>query len=212
MIYLIRHGQTDWNLEKKTQGHTDISLNENGKEQAKLVSRIISNYKIDKIYSSDLLRAKETAEIINENFGLNIILDNRLREINYGDLEGVPRPTLSQDVWDVFNNNPEKLNAEPIISVFNRIKSFFEISLYKSLITSALKRDWAREIKKKGEKSVPPMREAAAAFKIESTMKEAKSISRAARITVFAKPSLKKGTMRGKIISAYEKRSVSAQR
>lgn len=42
------------------------------------------------------------------------------------DLEGVPRPTLSQDVWDVFNNNPEKLNAEPIISVFNRIKSFFD--------------------------------------------------------------------------------------
>lgn len=135
MIYLIRHGQTDWNLEKKTQGHTDISLNENGKEQAKLVSRIISNYKIDKIYSSDLLRAKETAEIINENFGLNIILDNRLREINYGDLEGVPRPTLSQDVWDVFNNNPEKLNAEPIINVFNRIKNFFdELDYDKNII------------------------------------------------------------------------------
>ena len=67
--------------------------------------------------------------------GLNIILDNRLREINYGDLEGVPRPTLSQDVWDVFNNNPEKLNAEPIISVFNRIKSFFdELDYDKNII------------------------------------------------------------------------------
>lgn len=135
MIYLVRHGQTDWNLEKKTQGHTDISLNENGKEQAKLVSKVIKNYKIDKIYSSDLLRAKETAEIINENFGLDIILDNRLREINYGDLEGVPRPTLTQDVWDVFNNNPEELNAEPITKVFNRIKSFFdELDYNKNII------------------------------------------------------------------------------
>ena len=125
MIYLIRHGQTDWNLEKKTQGHTDISLNQNGIEQAKQISKIIGNYKIDKIYSSDLSRAKETAEIINENFGLDIILDKRLREINYGDLEGIPRPTLSQDVWDTFNNNPEKLNAEPIVNVFDRIKSFF---------------------------------------------------------------------------------------
>ncbi|MBP3920996.1 MAG: histidine phosphatase family protein [Bacilli bacterium] len=126
MVYLIRHGQTDWNLEKKTQGHTDIPLNQKGKEQARLVSRVISNYKIDKIYSSDLLRAKQTAEIINENFGLDIILDNRLREINYGNLEGVPRPTLSPDVWDTFNNKPEKLNAEPIVNVFNRIKSFFD--------------------------------------------------------------------------------------
>lgn len=135
MIYLVRHGQTDWNLEKKTQGHTDISLNENGKEQAKLISKVISNYKIDKIYSSDLLRAKETAEIINENFGLDIILDNRLREINYGDLEGIARPTLSQDVWDIFNSNPEKLNAEPIINVFNRIKSFFnDLDYNKNII------------------------------------------------------------------------------
>lgn len=100
-----------------------------------MVSKIISNYKIDRIYSSDLSRAKETAEIINENFGLDIVLDARLREINYGDLEGVPRPTLSQDVWDVFNNNPEKLNAEPIISVFNRIKSFFdELDYDKNII------------------------------------------------------------------------------
>lgn len=55
MIYLVRHGQTDWNLEKKTQGHTDILLNDNGREQALRVSNLLRNYKIDKIYSSDLL-------------------------------------------------------------------------------------------------------------------------------------------------------------
>lgn len=126
MIYLVRHGQTDWNLEKKTQGHTDISLNDNGREQAKLVSDVIKDYKIDKIYSSDLLRAKETADIINEKFGLDIILDNRLREINYGDLEGIPRTLLSQDVWDVFNNNPLELHAEPMLDVYTRVKNFFD--------------------------------------------------------------------------------------
>ena len=53
MIYLVRHGQTDWNLGKKTQGHTDISLNDNGREQALRVSDLLWNYKIDKIYSPD---------------------------------------------------------------------------------------------------------------------------------------------------------------
>ena len=84
MIYLVRHGQTDWNIEKKTQGHTDIPLNENGRKQAQILAQSISNLKIDRIISSDLLRAKETAEIINERFGNNISLDERIREINYG--------------------------------------------------------------------------------------------------------------------------------
>lgn len=126
MIYLVRHGQTDWNLEKKLQGHQDIPLNDNGREQAIRVSNAIKDYKIDKIYSSDLLRASETAKIINKKFNLDIILDNRLREINYGDLEGVPKLNLSKDTWDIFNTNPLKLNAEPIVNVYNRIKDFFD--------------------------------------------------------------------------------------
>lgn len=126
MIYLVRHGQTDWNIEKKTQGHTDIPLNENGMKQARVLAQKISHLKIDKIISSDLLRAKETAEIINESFGKEIILDTRIREINYGILEGVPRDTLTQDTWDIFNNNPEQLKAEPKVHIFERIKSFFD--------------------------------------------------------------------------------------
>lgn len=126
MIYLVRHGQTDWNIKKIIQGHTDISLNDNGRKQAKIVSEVIKKYKIDKIYSSDLRRAKQTANIINENYGFTIISDHRLREMNYGDLEGIAIPTISQDVWDIYNSNPEKLHAEPISNVYHRIKSFFE--------------------------------------------------------------------------------------
>lgn len=57
---------------------------------------------------------------------MDIILDNRLREINYGDLEGIPRTTLSQDVWTIFNNNPLELHAEPMLDVYTRIKNFFD--------------------------------------------------------------------------------------
>lgn len=126
MIYLVRHGQTDWNVERKTQGHTDIPLNENGKNQAHNLSDKISNFKIDKIISSDLLRAKETAEIINEKFNVSIECDKRLREMNYGDLEGVCRDELTPDIWEIFNNKPDKLHAEHIESVFDRVKSFFD--------------------------------------------------------------------------------------
>lgn len=126
MIYLVRHGETNWNIEKKTQGHTDIPLNDTGIYQAELVSDIIKDFNIKKIYSSDLLRTLKTAEIINKNFKFDILTDNRLREIMYGDLEGVPRPKLSKDIWNVFNYEPEKLHAESVSSVYDRVKSFFD--------------------------------------------------------------------------------------
>jgi len=133
MIYLVRHGQTDWNIEKKhTQGHTDIPLNENGKKQAEQLAQSISNLKIDKIISSDLLRAKETAEIINKKFGSPIFFDERMREINYGILERIPRDTLTQETWDIFNTRPEELKAESKVHIFERIKNFFdELKIYK---------------------------------------------------------------------------------
>ena len=126
MIYLVRHGQTNWNIEKKTQGHTDIPLNENGRKQAELLAKGISALKIDRIISSDLLRAKETAEILNKNLKKNISFDKRIREINYGVLEGVPRDTITQDIWNIFDTKPEELKAESKIHIFERIKSFFD--------------------------------------------------------------------------------------
>ena len=126
MIYLVRHGQTDWNMEKRMQGQIDIPLNDNGREQARAVSESISKLKIDKIISSDLKRAKETAEIINEKIGAEISFDSRLREINFGDLEGVSREEIMPETWAIFETTPEKLNAEPIDEVHKRIKGFFD--------------------------------------------------------------------------------------
>ena len=126
MIYLVRHGQTDWNIEGKLQGKIDIKLNENGRRQSRMIAQIILKLNIDKIISSDLIRARETAEIINEIIGKNITFDERIREVNYGILEGMSRNSVTQEMWNIYNNVPEKLKAEANVHLFKRIKSFFD--------------------------------------------------------------------------------------
>lgn len=125
MIYIIRHGQTDWNVEHKTQGHTDIPLNDVGRKQALDLAHRIKHLKIDRIIASDLSRATETARIINQFFNAPMTTDSRLREFNYGDLEGTFGLAHPPEIWEIFNNAPEQLNAEPMADVFVRIKSFF---------------------------------------------------------------------------------------
>ena len=126
MIYIIRHGQTDWNIEHRTQGQTDIALNTNGIKQADLITQKISNLKIDSIISSDLKRAYMTAQIINKNFHKAIETDKRLREFCFGTLEGITRDKITQETWEKFNENPKQFNAETKEEIFNRIKSFIK--------------------------------------------------------------------------------------
>lgn len=85
MIYIVRHGQTDWNVEGKYQGRIDIELNVNGINQAKQISEKLKDIKFDKIFSSPLKRALQTAIIIS---GGDIIIDDRLIERSNGELEG----------------------------------------------------------------------------------------------------------------------------
>ena len=126
MIYIIRHGQTEWNIEHRTQGQTDIALNTNGIKQAELITQKISNLKIDSIISSDLKRAYMTAQIINKNFHKAIETDKRLREFCFGTLEGITRDKITQETWEKFNENPKQFNAETKEEIFNRIKSFIK--------------------------------------------------------------------------------------
>ena len=104
MIYIIRHGQTDWNIEHRTQGQTDIALNTNGIKQAELITQKIANLKINNIISSDLKRAYMTAQIINKNFNKKIETDKRLREFCFGTLEGITRDKITQEIWNDFNS------------------------------------------------------------------------------------------------------------
>jgi len=88
IIYLTRHGETEWNEKKLVQGHTDIPLNKKGVEQAKQLGRELKNIHFEAVFSSDLLRAKDSAKIIVLGKGLSIVLTNALRERFFGRFEG----------------------------------------------------------------------------------------------------------------------------
>jgi len=88
-LCLIRHGQTDWNLEGRYQGQSDVPLNETGLAQAGSLITKLNGHSFNAIYSSDLKRARQTAEPIAKLLGLDVQIEPRLREINQGEWEGV---------------------------------------------------------------------------------------------------------------------------
>jgi probable phosphoglycerate mutase len=89
MLLLVRHGETDWNAEGKLQGHTDRPLNDYGRRQARALADRLAGENVDAVYASDLSRARETAEILGEKFGLAVVVDPDLREKNWGSWEGL---------------------------------------------------------------------------------------------------------------------------
>ncbi len=88
ILYLIRHGETDWNVQRRLQGHQDVPLNAKGIQQAEQVARRLANERLDAIYSSDLQRARMTAESIARYQRQHVILHPGLRERYYGIFEG----------------------------------------------------------------------------------------------------------------------------
>ncbi len=98
-IYIIRHGETDWNRQKRFQGHTDIALNDEGRLQAvRLAMKLADVLPFDRLVASDLLRARETAEILNRGYNTPIAVDEGLREMNFGQWEGL-NITAIQERW-----------------------------------------------------------------------------------------------------------------
>lgn len=90
-FWLVRHGQTDWNLKGRWQGQSSDapSLNETGRRQALALLDQLKHVQFSAIYSSDLLRSRQTAELIANHLCLGITLESRLREMNLGDWEGM---------------------------------------------------------------------------------------------------------------------------
>ncbi len=103
-IVLWRHGQTDWNLVNRFQGHSDIPLNQTGIEQARRAAPLLFGLRPSKIISSDLIRAKQTAEELANLSKLPIHIDPALRETNGGKWEGRTGAENRADDYEKFVN------------------------------------------------------------------------------------------------------------
>jgi broad specificity phosphatase PhoE len=88
-FYFLRHGQTDWNVEGRFQGHTDILLNELGLSQARDAAAALANCPVDMLVASPLIRALTTAAIVAERLDKPIFVDTELKERKFGSFEGL---------------------------------------------------------------------------------------------------------------------------
>lgn len=102
-IYIVRHGQTIWNASNLLQGSADIELNERGRALAGETGRNLEKVPFDKIYSSPLIRAYETACLIRGHRNIPIIRDERLKELNFGVNEGKNFKELLADTSNPFH-------------------------------------------------------------------------------------------------------------
>ena len=132
-IYFVRHGETIWNKEKKIQGRSDIPLNEYGKELGMITADALKDIPFDIVYSSPLIRAKETAEILVKDRNLVIHEDNRLLEMSFGEGEGESLPEIHAHPEMKLHNfihNPGEYTppagGETFEELYDRCKNFME--------------------------------------------------------------------------------------
>lgn len=133
-LYLIRHGETDWNIVKRLQGSTDIPLNEKGEALARKTSEGMKGIPVDLIITSPLKRAYRTAQLIRGERDIPIVVDERIREICFGDYEGLISKAEGYNIPDPdFSNFFKKTeayktppNGESVQSLLKRTKSFLD--------------------------------------------------------------------------------------
>lgn len=141
-IYLLRHGETEWNADgNRYCGRTDLPLTEEGIKQAETVQKKLAKSHFDGIYSSPLIRAKRTAEIVS---GSNeVVTDERIIEADFGQWEGKPKEEFIKEnpsLWQAWQEDPTNVKAggtgDTAGEIVKRADDFF-----KSLIDSHLKYD-----------------------------------------------------------------------
>ena len=149
IIYLVRHGETNWNKEGRVQGSENIPLNEYGIELAEITSEKMKEIPVEVIFSSPLIRAQKTAEIMKRDRTIEIITDERLREMGFGRGEGTLIKEAAADENNPlhhFISAPERYVAkdgEDFSDVIARARSFMEEILipaqtkYKNVMITA---------------------------------------------------------------------------
>ena len=132
-IYFVRHGETLWNKEKKLQGRSDISLNDYGRKLAYITSDAMKNIPFDIVYSSPLIRAKETAQILTQSRNLKIHENNLLLEMSFGEGEGASLPEIyahpEMNLYNFIHNPGEYIppsGGETFEELYQRCKTFIE--------------------------------------------------------------------------------------
>jgi probable phosphoglycerate mutase len=113
-IWLVRHGETQWNVALRLQGMKDSKLTQNGLRQAEMVARTLQTQKFNLLISSDLGRAIRTADIINKYHGLPVRENKAMRERNFGIMEGLTREEIRLKFPDVFNGYMERKDSYDI--------------------------------------------------------------------------------------------------
>ena len=125
-LYVVRHGQTDWNVQNLLQGSTNVNLNETGIKQAHDTAKKLSNVHFDAIYCSPLKRAVDTAKIINSDTNIAIVKDERLLEREFGQYEGLPGKNVDlKKYWD-YALNAQDRDIEPIHDFYSRVSDFLQ--------------------------------------------------------------------------------------
>lgn len=124
-LILVRHGQTDWNLEQRMQGQLDIPLNETGREQAVALGKRLALWAVDRVYVSPLERARETAALALAGRHVPLTVDARLSEIYLGRLQGMTvqkaAPLFPDGDWRY-----ERYGGESLEDLYGRLSSFAE--------------------------------------------------------------------------------------
>ncbi|MEG0590716.1 MAG: histidine phosphatase family protein [Lachnospiraceae bacterium] len=133
-LYIIRHGETNWNKERKIQGASDIPLNDFGRVLAQQTAQGLKEIPFDAAFTSPLCRARETAQIILEGRDVPLVEDDRIKEICFGEYEGL---CCSEEGWNVpdsgfenFFQAPDQYHppkgGEDFTTVLNRLNSFLQ--------------------------------------------------------------------------------------
>lgn len=134
-LYIVRHGETVWNTEKRTQGMLDSPLTKKGVIQANKLAERLLDEDIDYIYTSDLSRAYDTAKIISDKLDIELKVDEQLREMNYGNWQGL---TLD-DLKSKYNEDLILWRTEPHKVTIKDAETFLEVQRRTLNVINSLK-------------------------------------------------------------------------